>query len=102
MPRQEQDDLTEAEAIPLAATGAARRRAERGSARLLERLQRHHPERHAMGAAVRLALYYRNADSAVICLADGGFGCGLRSVLPPQPLLPTYLPVAICEYAQTA
>jgi hypothetical protein len=55
-----------------------------------------------MGAAVRLALYYRNADSAVICLADGGFGCGLRSVLPPQPLLPTYLPVAICEYAQTA
>jgi hypothetical protein len=34
MPRHEQDDLTEA--IPFAATVAARRRAERGSARLLE------------------------------------------------------------------
>jgi hypothetical protein len=43
-PRHEQDDLTDAEAIACAATGT-RRRAERGSARLLQRLQRYHPER---------------------------------------------------------
>jgi hypothetical protein len=45
MPRHEQYDLPEAEPIACAAIGATRRRAERGSARLLDRLQRHHPER---------------------------------------------------------
>jgi hypothetical protein len=45
MPRCRPDALTDGKAIAHAVTSAARRRAGRGSARLLERLQLHHPER---------------------------------------------------------
>jgi hypothetical protein len=56
MQRYRRDDLTDAKAIAHAVTSAAKRRAERGSAQLVERLQRHHPERTPCNRPARAPL----------------------------------------------